>query len=477
MGSSPDVIPGKLIVDSVHGDIHLTEREWLILDTLAFQRLRNLKQLGMGQITYPNATHTRFAHSVGALGIMARILAVAKANNYRLSKYQQENLRMAALLHDVGHYPYSHLMERIDGVTLIEEEINEAARTRTRKRAFDASRVGYPSHEQLGTEIVTHQRQLVDAIGGPDRAKEVADLFARSKAADPQLSKLLHSSFDMDRVDYLQRDSRAAGVPYGNIDVNYLLNSLRISKSGMVGVVDKALPAAEQFLLARFFMHRTVYYHKTTYGMEEACRHLLRRIRDAKMYCIPADGPAILDIVRSPNLATFTDSFVDHLVHLASQEGKGVVRALARSIEARRPPKLLKEILVLEPSTSTHHDGTAFRLAAKSSLKALARKHKIPLGQFLLCNTRPLRLEERSALLTTEQARSLPPEQEDELIKVFVGSESEPKSLVDIPHSLIGVCSGHVFQAYRLYVVYEGDERDRTIKLLQREVRGWGNPS
>ena len=476
MGSSPDVIPGKLIVDSVHGDIHLTEREWLILDTLAFQRLRNLKQLGMGQITYPNATHTRFAHSVGALGIMARILAVAKANNYRLTKYQQENLRMAALLHDVGHYPYSHLMERIDGVTLIEEEIDEAGRTRTRKRAFDASRVGYPSHEQLGTEIVAHQRQLVDAIGGPDRAKEVADLFARSKAADPQLSKLLHSSFDMDRVDYLQRDSRAAGVPYGNIDVNYLLNSLRISKTGMVGVVDKALPAAEQFLLARFFMHRTVYYHKTTYGMEEACRQLLRRIRDARMFDMPVDGQAILEIAKSAKLATFSDSFVDRLVHRASEEGKGVVRALARAIEARRPPKLLREVPVFEPSTNAHHAGTAFELAAKSSLKALSRRRRIPLGQFLLCKTRPLRLEERSSLLTSEQARTLPAEAEDELIKVFVGSDLEPKSLVDIPHSLIRVCAGHAFQAYRLYIVCEGDEQDRIIKLLRREVGRWGNP-
>jgi hypothetical protein len=78
----------------------------------------------------------------------------------------------------------------------------------------------------VGEAIVTSQEDIRDAIGGPKRAKQVADLFSRSKAADPQLSKLLHSSLDMDRVDYLQRDSRAAGVPYGSIDANYLLNSL-----------------------------------------------------------------------------------------------------------------------------------------------------------------------------------------------------------------------------------------------------------
>ena len=103
MGSSPKVVPNKFVVDSIHGDIHLTDRELRILDTPAFQRLRNLKQLGMGQLSYPNATHTRFAHSLGTLGIMARILDADKSNGLDLTKRQQENLRMAALLHDIGH--------------------------------------------------------------------------------------------------------------------------------------------------------------------------------------------------------------------------------------------------------------------------------------------------------------------------------------------------------------------------------------
>jgi len=96
---------------------------------------------------------------------------------------------------------------------------------------------------------------LIKAIGSKARAERVADLFSRGKAANPQLSKLISSSFDMDRLDYLIRDSRAAGVPYGLVDINYLLNSLGVSPSGLVGVSAKALPAAEQFLFARYFMH------------------------------------------------------------------------------------------------------------------------------------------------------------------------------------------------------------------------------
>jgi hypothetical protein len=324
---------------------------------------------------------------------------------------------------------------------------------------------------------VTHQQDLRGAIGGRARAEQVADLFTRSKAADPQLSKLLHSSFDMDRVDYLQRDSHAAGVPYGRIDANYLLNSLRISPTGMLGVAEKALPAAEQFLLARFFMHKAVYFHKTTFGIEEACRQLLRRIRDAGLFNLPRDGKEIIDLVESPRLAGFTDDYVDSLVHRAGQEGDPVMKALARCIETRRPPKLLKEVQVLEDAKhQTHHGGLFFESRAKQSLKALAEKFDIPLGQFLLCKTKPLKLEKRAAFMGADEARGVEPEQEDELIKVFVGDNPEPKSLVEVPHSLIYVLSDRLWQAFRLYVVYEGTDKDGVLGRLRGEVREWDMP-
>ncbi len=470
MTSSIEGVSRKLIVDSLHGDVHLDEREWRILDTVSFQRLRRIKQLQMGQVTYPNATHTRFAHCLGTLAIMARILRVLKEDGgISLNEKKRENLRMAALLHDIGHYPYSHLMEGIDHVDLTEEIVGGVG-----SKSFDATRSRYPDHEEVGKAIVTGQRDILDAIGSPDRAREVADLFTRSEAADLQLSKLLHSSLDMDRLDYLQRDSRATGVPYGDIDMNYLLNSLRISGTSMVGVVEKALPAAEQFLLARFFMHKAVYFHKTTYGIEEACRQLLRRMRDAGSFGMPKDGDEVLSLVRSAELSSFTDDYVDRLVRRASKDGNEVMQALASCIERRRPPKLLYEVQVFENAEhQTINRGKVFFSRAKRSLKALAEKYGIPLGQFLLCCTKPLKLEKRGASLTVEQARGLESEEEDELIKVFIGDEPEPKSLVEIEHSLIHVCAAHLWQAFRLYVVYEGKNKEDVVKRLRKEVGEW----
>jgi len=267
MASSVKIVDGKFIVDSIHGDIHLTETEWKIIDTPSFQRLRRIKQLQMSQVTYPNATHTRFVHSLGTLGLMAKILDVT--GNLKLKNIEDlENLRLAALLHDIGHYPYSHLMEKIDDVILTEDLISQDGTKEQAKKSFDMGRMNsYPSHAELGSLIVKSNQDIIEAIGSKDRAKEVADFLTRSTTKSPQLSKLIASSLDLDRLDYLLRDSRAAGVPFGYIDINYLLNNLKLSSGGMLGILEKAIPAAEQFLLARFFMHRCVYYHKTTYGL------------------------------------------------------------------------------------------------------------------------------------------------------------------------------------------------------------------
>lgn len=454
----------KLIVDAIHGDIRLKPLESRVIDTASFQRLRHLKQLQFGHVTYPGATHTRFAHSVGVLGIMARITEIA-GQALSLTPEQIEDIRLAGLLHDVGHYPYSHLMEKVDKVTLTEEFVGGGQKT-----IADAPR--YPKHEEIGEAIVTGQQDLL-AVLGDDRAVRVANLFRRTTAAHPQLSKLVHSSLDMDRLDYLLRDARAAGVPFGQIDLNYLLNNFRASPSGAIGVPEKAITAVDHFLLGRFFMYRSVYYHKTTFGLEEACRQLLRRGRNAGKFGIPADGNAILDLVQSAKLGTFTDAFVDRIVEDAADDDDKVIVALANSIRRRRPPKLLREEVVLKPSGTRDHAGVIFKKDCRHHLPELAKKYDLPLGRFLVGETPALTLEKRGALMTEADARSLDEPEKEEIIRVFVGNQPEPVSVVDVPHSIAHLCSNYFFQAFRLYLV-PGDDTDETVvDRLRDEVGRW----
>ncbi len=468
---------GKLIVDSIHGDIHLKEHEVHVIDTASFQRLRKLKQLAMAQMVYPTATVTRFAHSIGALGTMIRILGAAKRNGVELGQEQEENLRLAALLHDVGHYPYSHLMEKVDWVELTEDRIEKPT------HEIDAAKSKYPSHEEVGRLIVTSQPDLLAAIGDEGRAKAVADIFTRSGAADPQLSKLIHGSFDIDRWDYLLRDSHATGVPYGRIDINYLLNNLRVSQGKVLGFEEKALAALEHFLLARFFMHRVVYYHKTTFGLEESCRQLLRRLRDRtdRTYAVPPDGEAIKAIAQAPEkLSSFTDAFVDDIVREATTDENEVIRALALSIQNRTPPVLLKEVPVCEERESQYHAGRTFVQNCRTKLCGLADEFKIPLGQFLLCEPKVdviKRPQEETygqmAKLSQEDIKKKAFEEEEEDIKVFRGDEDEPTSLMDIDYSLVVKYAKYSLQLFRLYVVYEGEDKDDVIRRLRDRVKDW----
>src|SRR6516225_3259573 len=125
MDSHGEAAKRRIVVDNLHGDVELTEQEWRVVNTATFQRLRWLKQLGMGHLVYPNATHSRFAHSLGVFAIMRRIVRKLDDRTPKPKDSDVENLRLAALLHDVGHYPYSHLMERVDAVQLTEEEVQK----------------------------------------------------------------------------------------------------------------------------------------------------------------------------------------------------------------------------------------------------------------------------------------------------------------------------------------------------------------
>jgi len=324
-------------------------------------------------------------------------------------------------------------------------------------------------------------------LGGHEQAKIVAEIFTRSIASDPQLSKLIHSSFDIDRWDYLWRDSHGTGVPYGYIDINYLLNNLRVSPDKILGFSHKALPAIEHFLLARFFMYRVVYYHKTTFGMEEACRQLLRRLRDGygEKYKIPSNGDEVKKLVKSGELNTFTDAFVDGIIqqavnHEGNEDKDKVIRELAYSIQSRRPPKLIKEVQVCEESGRKHHEGTAFFEKCRNNLKSLSEEFHIPLGQFLLCKPnvtimkapRQYKVSELTGL-NADELRAKEHEEEEEQIWIFKDEKLEPESFWNLEHSLIKKCANYFVQSFRLYVVYESEDSDSVITKLSDYVKDW----
>ena len=227
-------------------DVLVTPRVLQVLDTPAMQRLRQISQLGLVSHVYPGAVHSRFEHSLGVYRIaylaMRHMLGSDPQLASSLTAADVKVFMLAALLHDVGHWPYCHAIE-------------------------DLRLADFPRHEELARSLICApplSAMIADQWGVDPHS--VADLIAstRSGGAEPSvLRSLLSGPVDVDKMDYLQRDSLHAGVPYGrNFDVNRLLSSLCVGPDGRsLALTEKGKTAAEMMVFARYVMFSEVYWH------------------------------------------------------------------------------------------------------------------------------------------------------------------------------------------------------------------------
>ena len=213
------------IRDPLHGTVVLSSLEEKILDTPQMQRLRGIRQLAAAYLVYPGANHTRFEHSIGTLALSDRI-----CRELGLSQEKTAKVRLAALLHDVGHVAFSHESEFV-----LQKHIG--------------------NHEEIGRKMIL-QGEIADALASSYSAKEISSLDSTP------LGEIITSDIGADRMDYLLRDSHYTGVAYGVIDADRICSTLSLSSRGLV-LQERGLEAAESLLVARFTMFSTVYLHKT----------------------------------------------------------------------------------------------------------------------------------------------------------------------------------------------------------------------
>ncbi len=238
----------KIINDPVYGFLRFPEPE--VMHVIAhpwFQRLRHIKQMGMAHLVYPGAVHTRLHHSLGACHLMNEALDVLKTKGVHFSAQECVAARLAILLHDVGHGPFSHALEH--------------------------SLVTGISHEHVSKLIM--QRISAETGGMLDTAIQIFD------HAYPRryLHQLVSSQLDMDRMDYLNRDSFFTGVSEGVIGYDRILQMLTVQDDELM-VEQKAVHSVEKFIIARRLMYWQVYLHKTVLGAEMLIVNILKRARE-----------------------------------------------------------------------------------------------------------------------------------------------------------------------------------------------------
>lgn len=228
----------KFIRDSLHGNLKINEFEVKLIDTPQIQRLRRIKQLGFTYLVYPGANHTRFEHSIGSMYLASRL-----ANSLELSVEEKEMLRVSAILHDAGHGPFSHVSESV-----LER-----------------------SHEELTSKLIL-ESELSDILSEKFDPKEIIKLIS----GEGILGHIISGDLDVDRMDYLLRDSYYTGVAYGVIDVERLIHNMKLNDHLILKA--KGVQAAESMLLARYFMYPSVYQHHTTRIINSMFRRCLNQI-------------------------------------------------------------------------------------------------------------------------------------------------------------------------------------------------------
>ncbi len=237
----------KIINDPVYGFIRIPEPEIMhIIDHPWFQRLRNIKQMGLAQLVYPGAVHTRLAHSIGACHLMGKALDELKAKGINQDAHETLSARLAALLHDIGHGPFSHSLE------------------------YSLVNI---SHEKISKLVM--QRLNVETGGLLDTAISIFDHSYPLK----YLHQLVSSQLDVDRMDYLNRDSFYTGVSEGVIGYDRILQMLTVNDNELV-VEEKGIHSVEKFIIARRLMYWQVYLHKTVLGAEMLLRNIFKRAKE-----------------------------------------------------------------------------------------------------------------------------------------------------------------------------------------------------
>ncbi len=238
----------KIINDPVYGFITISPQ--LIFDIIAhpyYQRLRRIQQMALAHYVYPGAVHTRFHHSIGAYHLMCQAIAELCSKGIDITEEESEAAKAAILLHDIGHGPYSHALENV--------------------------LVPAASHEEMGLQIMHQMNEDLDG-----RLSLAIDIFT-NRYHKTFLHSLISGQLDMDRMDYLTRDSFYTGVSEGVIGYDRLLKMLVVHQ-GELMIEEKAIYSAEKFLIARRQMYWQVYLHKAVLAAEKMLKKTVQRVKD-----------------------------------------------------------------------------------------------------------------------------------------------------------------------------------------------------
>ncbi len=451
-----DLSPAKIISDPVHGIIELTALEADIVSTKAFQRLHNVHQLGLAHYVFPAANYSRFSHSIGACHNAQKILAAIQKNNKKfvLSKKRIQTIRLAALVHDLGHYPFSHAFEH---------EISEFYTESTFLNNSSESQVGEHvlDHEEMGAEVLKSDPEIQHILGKHRfTCEEITNAF---KKPDESLAGILSSDLDCDRLDYLRRTAHHSGLPYGNVDISYIMDQATIDSDGRYCFGSKALRAADHLLVSRYFDYLQVPYHKSVVALEWSLKVVIRTLLNKGKFVCSAremrakiannewhhfDDGGLLALARELKRA------LEKQIH-RSQEEDGIC-AHINAILHRKPAKVIASKEAVCPAT------TALPLNIGDIEKivgAFQRKHKLCELALKIWQPKDFSLIKASSKGAYQSNDITPDEPEYYEYARIKSSNGECLPIHQYSHALMNQIHDFRYKAVRVYALSNGNAK------------------
>jgi len=337
------------IYDDLHGVVHLEPHERRLIDSPWFQRLRRIRQLGVAHMVFPGAEHTRFAHSIGVFHLASK---VGKKLNGHVKEQELRELRAAALLHDIGHFPFSHTLEAVykpkPDVTTYTEPKPGAQVPDPGTEQRDANDDPPQFHEEFGQQVINKTPDE----DGITRILQEAGLDPNSVGAivvgaheTVLLNQVVHSDLDVDQLDYLLRDAKATGSSYGQYDLDYLIECMEVVEVGgrsMLCTRAQGLHPLEHYVLAKYFYYMCILYHKTRCAAEGILQEVASQLIEAGKLLSWGD---VQNGLKDGTLQDFDDTYVWTEIRkaMADESLSDDLREAARMLVTRRLPKVKSE--------------------------------------------------------------------------------------------------------------------------------------
>ena len=429
---------------------------------------------------FPGADYSRLSHCIGVCHVTGRILeSLAPQCALQADDPEYQLYRLAGLLHDIGHYPFSHAFE--DAVTAFYKDRSQAELVEDHSSLVGtqlASHSGadYPqmftslNHEEVGRTLLDEDQEIRQVLERYSiEPASIYSIFSRDSSVDeglPRFANLISSDLDADRIDYLLRTALHTGLPYGQVDADYLLSQMTLDPENRICLTPKAIRTVEHFLIGRYFDYQQVSFHKTVASLEWVLNDVVKVLLDAGLFDCSEQG--VRNLISTGKWYDFDDLEIMGMIrNLPSNQLSESDNLKVQTIIRRIPPKLIGSIEFLGDRDSHEHYQSNHRILTRLC-DDLANEFSIDRQLWHVWGNRPMAFTKVGAY-SPISTTAADPDAFDQSVFIFDGKETKPIS--QLPWSLISVLAQRVLYSTRLYVLLPENQQQQRRDILDRVRR------